>query len=100
LTTPDQLREIVRYLRDRVRPAAEGQREIAFDPPTIDEMVSDGLDEATVRRLTGSPWWSEMVDDVVETPDFADQNEPADVVLGYARDVVSEYIRKRFPISG
>ena len=99
MTTPDQLREIVRYLRDRVHPAAEGEREIAFDPPTIDEMVADGLDEVTVRRLTESSWWSEMIDDVVETPDFAEPDETADVVLGYARDVVSEYIRKRFTIS-
>ena len=99
MTTPDQLREIVRYLQDRVHLAGEGKREIAMALPKIEEMVADGLDEVTVRRLTESPWWSEMIDDVVETPDFAEPGEPADVVLGYARDVVSEYIRKRFPIS-
>lgn len=99
MTTPDQLREIVRYLQDRVHSSAAGQREIAFDLPKIEEMVADGLDEHTVRRLTESPWWPEMIDDVVDTPDFAEPDEPADVVLGYARDVVSEYIRKRFPIS-
>jgi hypothetical protein len=100
VTTPDQLRAIVRYLQDRVQLATEGKREIAFDLPKIEKMVADGLDEATVRRLSESPWWPEMIDDVVDTPDFAEPDEPADVVLGYARDVVSEYIRKRFPLSG
>lgn len=99
MTTPDQLREIVRYLEDHVHLAAEGRREISFDLPEIGVMVADGLDEDTILRLTASPWWPEMIDDVVETPNFAEPDEPADVVLGYARDVVSEYIRKRFPIS-
>ncbi len=69
-----------------------------FDIPEIRAMAADGLDEETLRQLQASPWWSEMVEDVVETPDYAEPDEPADVVLGYARDVVKEYVRKRFVI--
>ena len=98
VTTPDQLRDIVRYLQDHVNLASEGQRDIVFDIPEIRAMAADGLDEETIRQLQASPWWSEMVEDVVETPDYAEPDEPADVVLGYARDVVKEYVRKRFVI--
>lgn len=96
MTTPDQLREIVRYLQDHVNLAPAGGRKIVFELPELSAMTAGGLDESTLRRLFASPWWSEMVDDVVETPDYAEPDEPADVVLGYARDVVSEYVRKRY----
>jgi len=98
VTTPDQLRDIVEYLQNRVCLIAETERNIAFNPPTIDEMVTAGLDEDTVRRLLTISWWSEMVDDVVETPEFAEPEASVEVVLGYARDVVQEYIGKRFPL--
>jgi len=99
MTTPDQLRDIVRYLQEQVNLASEGQRKIVFDLPGIGAMAADGLDEGTLRRLHAAAWWPEMIDDVVETPDYAEPDEPAEVVLGYARDVVSEYIRKRFIIT-
>lgn len=98
MTTPEQLRAIVRYLQDRVQIAADGGRAIAFDPPTDEEMAAAGLDEATVRRLLAAPWWQEMIDDIVETPEFTEPDETPGVVLGYARDVVQEYLRKRFTI--
>jgi hypothetical protein len=100
MTTPDQLRAIVDYLQNRVQLAQAGERTIVFGPPGAEEMISEGLDEATVRRLVAVPWWSEMVDDVVETPDFAEPGATPDVVLEYARDVVQEYIGKRFPLEG
>ena len=98
MTTPDELRAIVRYLQDRVRPAAAGERAVAFDAPDVDAMIAAGLDEPTVRRLLAAPWWEEMVDDIIETPDFADPEESNEAVLEYARDVVLEYVRKRFPL--
>jgi hypothetical protein len=36
-----------------------------------------------------------MVTDIVETPEMCDPEDPPEQVLAYARDVVSEYIRKR-----
>jgi len=38
------------------------------------------------------------VDDIIETPDFAEPDATPTVVLGYARDVIQEYIGKRFPL--
>ncbi len=40
-----------------------------------------------------------MVTDVVETPSRCDPADPPEQVLAYARDVVEEYIRKRFPLN-
>ena len=42
-----------------------------------------------------APWWDEMVADIVETPAMCEPDDPPEQVLEYARDVVSEYIRKR-----
>lgn len=96
MTTTDQLRAIVDHLQRRVRLVADDRRAIEFSPPTAEEMVSAGLDAATVDRLLSSPWWSEMVDDIMETPEFAETEASPEVVLGYARDVVRETIGKRF----
>jgi hypothetical protein len=96
VTSPDQLREIVRYLQDRV--GTHGDREVVFEPPEVPEMVAAGLDEATARRLVAAPWWPEMINDVLETPEFMDPNASLEIILGYARDVIQEYIWKRFPL--
>lgn len=100
MTTPDELRTIVSYLQARVRLASDSEHTIVFDPPREAEMIAAGLDPATTRRLLASPWWSEMVDDIVETPDFAEPEAAPPTVLSYARDVVWEYIGKRFPLDG
>jgi len=96
VTTPDQLRAVVEHLQSRVRLVTEGKREIAFSPFPAGEVASAGLDTETVDRLLSSPWWSEMVDDVIETPEFAEPEASPEVVLGYARDVIRETIGKRF----
>jgi len=98
VTTPDQLRAIVDHLQSRVRLVAEGTREIDFSPLTAGEMASVGLDAATVERLLSCPWWSEMVADIIETPDFAEPEASPEVVLSYARDVIRETIAKRFQL--
>lgn len=100
MTTPDQLRQIVNYLQNRVRLVTEGERAIEFEAPTSAEMTAAGLDGDTAARLTSAPWWGEMVDDVIETSDFAEPEASAEVVLGYARDVITEHIGKRFPLEG
>ena len=96
--TPQQLRELIGYLEERVRLAAESSRHIVFDPPAETEMIGAGLDPDGVRRLLAVAWWQEMVDEVIETPEFCDPDEPPEQLLRYARDVVGEYIRKRFPL--
>ena len=101
--TPDELRAIMTYLTDRVRlgpQADDGTATIAFEAPTEEEMVEAGLNAEGVKRLLGVPWWDEMVEDIVETPDMCDPDDSPEQVLQYARDVVPEYIRKRFPLEG
>lgn len=98
MTTPEQLRAIVVYLQDRVNLVTADERTIAFDPPTSEEMVVAGLDGPTATSLTSTPWWSEMVDDILETPDFTEPDALPAEVLGYAKDVIREYIGKRFEI--
>jgi len=96
--TPDELREIMDFLGQRVRLAergADGQLVVRFDCPTPDEMARAGLNPEGCRQILDAPWWDEMVNDIVETPEMCDPEDPPDEVLRYARDVVSEYIRKR-----
>jgi hypothetical protein len=63
-------------------------------------MIGEGLDPEGVRRLLAVAWWREMVDEVVETPEFCDPEEGPEQILRYARDVIGDHIRKRFPLEG
>jgi len=96
--TPDELRAIMDFLRERVQ--LEGRRDdgvvvVRFDAPTADEMAGRGLNADGSRRILSTPWWDEMVTDIVETPEMCDPEDRPEQVLAYAKDVVSEYIRKR-----
>jgi len=96
--TPDDLRAIMGFLQDRVRlkdAEAAGEVAVGFDLPTADEMARAGLDAEGSRQVLDAPWWDEMVADTVETPEMCDPDDPPEQVLQYARDVISEYIRKR-----
>jgi hypothetical protein len=99
--TPDELRAIMDFLRGRVSlktQEAGGPVAIAFQAPTENEMTAAGLNAEGAKRILGVPWWDEMLEDIVETPDVCDPGDPPQQVLEYAQDVVSEYIRKRFPL--
>ena len=96
--TPDELRAIMEYLRRRVRlkdQEANGEVSVEFAAPTAEEMERAGLNIEGSQRLLNASWWEEMVEDIVDTPDMCDPEDSPDQVLEYARDVVSEYIRKR-----
>jgi hypothetical protein len=96
--TPDELRAIMEFLRERVQlegRGADGAVVIRFDAPTVDDMAGQGLNQDGCHQVVSAPWWDEMVEDIVETPDMCDPEDPPEQVLEYARDVVSEYIRKR-----
>ena len=96
--TADELRAIMDFLQQKVqlqsRPAA-GEVAVGFDAPTADDMSQAGLNPEGCRQILTAPWWDEMVTDIVETPQMCDPEDPPEQVLQYARDVVSEYIRKR-----
>ena len=96
--TPEQLRAIMDYLVEMVRlkdQQGDGEVAVEFNPPSVEDAARAGLDADGYKQLLDSPWWGEMVDDIIETPDMCDPDDPAEQVLQYAKDVVSEYIRKR-----
>ena len=100
--TTEELRAIMDYLRERVklRPqVANTPITIDFKTPSEQEMIDVGLNAIGVNRILRVPWWEEMVMDIIETPELCDPEDSPEEVLGYAKDIVSEYIRKRFPLN-
>ena len=96
--TPDELRAIMDFLMKKVsllEPEKEGGVAIGFDTPTPDEMARAGLNPDGSKQILDAPWFEEMVIDIIDTPEMCDPEDPPEQVLQYARDVVSEYIRKR-----
>ncbi len=99
---PEELKAIILYLRDKVQLTPDtdsGSVSIEFEPPTLQEMAKAGLHQDGFMRLLNMPWWDEMVTDVIETPEVCEPDEEAPVVLKYAKDVISEYIAKQFPLN-
>jgi hypothetical protein len=91
---PEDLRRMMDYLQDLV--TTSGRRSIVFEIPDERAMLDAGLDADAVQQLLAAPWLEEMVADVRETPEFCSPEETSDQLLQYARDVVVEYLRKRF----
>ena len=96
--TPEQLRELMELLRERVRMEDASSRSVRFDRPSAEELVREGVPDEGVRQLMDAPWYPEMIEDVEETPEFCSAAETPEAVLGYARDVITEYLRKRFAL--
>ncbi len=92
----DEIRRLHEWLQTRVtlQPTDDGPI-ITFDEPAHENFGTAGFADELVARSLGAPWWREMVTDIIETPDFAEPGDPPEQVLGYARDVVREYIWKR-----
>ncbi len=100
--TPEELRAIMVYLMDMVHLGTRDTETpvvITFHAPTEEEMIDAGLNAEGVKRILRVPWWEEMVADIEETPDMCDPDDSPQQVLEYAKDVVSEYVRKRFPLN-
>jgi hypothetical protein len=96
--TPEDLRDVIAYLERHVRLADGDSRSIVFEMPSEGELLEAGLNPEGVRRLLAAPWVSEMVSEILETPEFCEPEESSEQLLRYARDVVGEYVRKRFPL--
>ena len=99
--TADELRAIMEFLMEKVRlkdAQTGGEVAVAFDVPSAGELAAAGLNSEGCRQILDAPWWDEMVEDIVETPEMCEPEDPPEQVLRYARDVVSEYIRKRAEI--
>ena len=101
--TSGELRAIMAYLRERVLlgpKETENPIVIIFLAPSKEEMIRAGLNSEGVKAILHAPWWEEMVTDIIETPEYCDSDESSQQVLEYARDVVTDYIRKRIPLDG
>ena len=96
--TPEQLRTVIGLLERRVgcAPSPAGGCTVSFAPPTAADLAAAGIAVDEAERVLTAPWWPEMVDEIVDTPTFCGDDEPPETVLRYARDVVGEYVRKRF----
>lgn len=93
--TADDLRAIMAYLRDKVQYQEAYPSPISFQPPTENEMIQAGLNSDGVRKILAADWWDDMITDIIETPDFCEPDDSPEQILEYAKDVVSDYLRKR-----
>ncbi|MFC1838914.1 hypothetical protein ACFL1N_04980 [Thermodesulfobacteriota bacterium] len=101
--TPDELRNIIAYLRERVdvdSEKTEGGVVIIFNAPSLNDMTGAGLNLEGSKMILEAGWWDEMVTDIIETPDFCEWEDPPEQVLEYAKDVISDYLRKRVTLNG
>lgn len=94
--TKEEIKRLIVYVQDRVT-LSGGADEISIDfaEPSEAHLRAEGFDDEMIGLTLGRDWWSEMATDIVETPEFAEPDESPEQVLQYARDVVSEYVRKR-----
>ena len=91
----DDIKRLITWLQDLVA-LEEGENvAISFAEPNAGEFSARGFNDETVEITLKSAWWPEMVTDIIETPEYAEPGESAEQILAYAKDVVSEYVRKR-----
>jgi len=95
---PEQIRLAKKLLMERVsmEPGADTGCVVRFEAPDRDALIAGGVPAEVADRIVGAAWYQEMVEAVVETPEFCDPGDPPEVVLGFARDAIEEYISKRF----
>ena len=91
----DEIKKMYEWIQSRVGLGDGEAITITFAEPTAEDFTNEGFDDEAVTLTLGSTWWAEMATDIVETPDYAEPGESAEQILGYARDVVVEYVRKR-----
>ena len=92
----DEIIRLIGWLQSRVNLGDGGDGiTISFAEPNAADLRGRGFEDDVIALTLERGWWSEMATDVVETPEFAEPDESPEQVLQYARDVVSEYIRKR-----
>ncbi len=95
---PQDIRHAVEVLVARVHLERDGDGGCRcwFEDVDASQMESLGIAPEVIARLDGAPWWPEMLADVAETPEFCEPDTGSEQVLEYARDVVREYVAKRF----
>ena len=91
----DDIKTLISWLQTRVTLDAGESVSISFAEPDAGEFSTKGFDDEVIKITLGAPWWPEMLTDIVETPEYAEPGESPEHILTYAKDVVSEYVRKR-----
>ncbi len=92
----EMIKKIISLLQERVTLDANSEKPIIlFDEPSAEDLMGEGFDREMIDHTVKAGWWSEMVTDILETPDFAEPGESPEQVLKYARDAVYEYVGKR-----
>jgi hypothetical protein len=93
---PEEIKRMNEWLQSLINldDQAEGVV-ITFKEPAPEDFAAQGFDEEVVKLTLGSDWWPEMVTDIVETPEFAEPDDTPEQILGYARDLIFEYVGKR-----
>lgn len=96
--SPEDLRAIISFIRERVslgEKKSNNQIEVTFNAPDLAVMTNAGLNAEGSKEILDAGWWDEMVSDIIETPDFCESDDSPEQVLEYAKDVVTDYLRKR-----
>lgn len=96
--SPEDLRAIISFLKERVSLSemkSGNQVGINFNAPDLAVMTNAGLNAEGSKEILGAGWWDVMVTDIIETPDFCEPDDSPEQVLEYAKDVVTDYLRKR-----
>ena len=92
----DEIKRMYEWIQGRVALGeATDEVKILFDEPSARDFEDQGFAAEAVSLTLESNWWAEMAADIIETPEYAEPGESPEHVLGYARDVVVEYVRKR-----
>ena len=92
----DEIKRLYEWIQTRVALGDGADKvTILFDEPTARDFEDQEFGAEAISFTLESGWWAEMAADIVETPDYAEPGESPEQVLGYARDVVVEYVRKR-----
>ena len=92
----EKIVELIDWLKDNVSlDDGEGGVEIIFDEPDAEDFKSTGFYGEIIELTLYSSWWDEMISDLIETPDFAEPGDSTEIVLGYACDLIQEYVSKR-----
>ena len=92
----EDIKKLYGWIQERVH-LDRGVTEVTikFEEPTEGDFKDAGFDEEVVILTLRSEWWPAMVADILETPEYAEPGESLEQILGYARDVVQEYVWKR-----
>lgn len=95
--TKVELKAIIDFLKTRIT-LSESQNtvNILFNSPDQNEISGAGISTEGMNMLLSSNWWHDMENDIINTPDFCDPDDPPDQILKFAQDVVTEYIGKNF----